>query len=99
MTTNGNRWSGNGHRRKKTNLMTKQTPERLAKALLHEIAGVRSVLEQLRTELCFQVAIREDEKPEEVARRFSAKSKAAQKKHYEELCRELGFDEPYGLET
>ena len=48
-----------GGGRKVAAAMTKQTPEQFARTVLYELAGIRSVVEQLRTELCIQIAERE----------------------------------------
>lgn len=65
--------------------MTKKTPERFAKNVLWQLAGIRAAIDQLRDRYCIEVAAATGVSPKRVAKQMADAHKKLQKKIFSDL--------------
>jgi hypothetical protein len=65
--------------------MTKRTPEKFAKNVLWQLAGIRAAIDQLRDRYCLEIATATGTSPKRVAKQMAKAHKKLQKKLFMDL--------------
>ena len=73
--------------------MTKKTPERFAKNVLWQLAGIRAAIDQLRDRHCIEIASKTGASPKQVAKQMADAHKKLQKKIFADLVASSQLDD------
>jgi len=76
--------------------MTRKTPEKFARSVLWQLAGLRAAVDQLRDGYCIEIAAATRVPPKRVARQLEASHKKLHKKLYAEFVAFSLLDNPAG---